>query len=399
MVQIKKMSTKKSTPQNCCLFVQYTAEVGGSPISGLSVVDVLQSSGMQVEVVFSVAGPLEKEYQARGCRIHYLSHGQWLVGGSQLRRLRRWGREAKATWQFFRLLQRLKPQLVYVNTLMSVAAVIAARLRGIPVIWHIREQFQDAGGEMHEPFGGRALVRAVVCGWANKVVCISKSVKDNVLGPKPCPKAQIIYNPLAASYFDQLWSVSAARAQLGLPENAFIVGLPGTLRPVKGHDFFIDTAADILAHDRHFHFAISGDFDNDYGRSLQERCITLGITDHIHFVGSVDDMRIFYHACDVVCVPSRGEPFGRTVIEAFAQRRPVIGTRVGGIPESIMEGMTGLLVDYGNQPALVAAIEQLRADTGLRDALAQQAFTVAYEHYHESVFNQRLTGLLATFRY
>jgi glycosyltransferase involved in cell wall biosynthesis len=381
-----------------CLFVQYTAEYSGSPISGLTVVDVLRTLGVHVDAVFGVPGPLEQDYRARGCEIHHLPHGQWLVGGSRLRRLRRWGREAKATWAFVRLFRGLRPDLVYVNTLMSVAAVIAARAAGIPAIWHVRELFEDAGGEMRWPLGGRPLVRALVRRLPTRIVCISQAVKDNVLGPALCPKARVIYNPLAASYFEHPWLTAEARSKLGLPQEAFVVGLPGTLRPVKGHEFFIDAAAQLLQTDKTYRFAISGTLDTVCAHDICRRCEDLGIAPYVHFVGELADMRLFYAACDLVCVTSRAESFGRTVIEAFAQRRAVVATRAGGIPEIVADGETGLLVYYGDEPALSSAVQRLRAAPSLRQALVNRASDCAMERYHQTVFGAQLRDLMGELR-
>ncbi|MBC7351516.1 MAG: glycosyltransferase family 4 protein, partial [Thermogutta sp.] len=68
---------------------------------------------------------------------------------------------------------------------------------------------------------------------------------------------------------------------------------------------------------------------------------------HVVFLGTVSDMAVFYRACDVVCIPSRSESFGRTAIEAMAVGTPVVATRVGGLGEIINDGETGLLVEYG----------------------------------------------------
>jgi glycosyltransferase involved in cell wall biosynthesis len=353
---------------------------------------------MVVAAVFGVAGALEQEYRSRGCEIHHVAHGQWLVGGSRLRRLRRWGREASATWAFIRLFRRLRPELIYVNTLMSVAAVVAARLTGVPVVWHIRELFEDAGGEMRWPLGGRPVVRAITRGLPSRIVCVSQAVRDNVLGSRTCSKARVIHNPLAASFFEQQWTAAAAREELGLPRDAFIVGLPGTLRPVKGHEFFIDAAARVLKDDPTFRFAISGVFENAYGQAMRRRCVELGIAKYVDFVGELADMRLFYSACDIVCVTSRAESFGRTVIEAFAQRRPVVATRTGGIQEIVVDEEHGLLVDYGDAPTLSTAIRRLREAPDLREALTGRAFGRAMNSYHEAVFWKRLDDLVVELR-
>lgn len=377
------------------MFVQYTAEVSGSPISGLTVVDAVQDIGMSVDLILGVGGPLEAEYAAHGCRIHHLRHGQWLTGGSRFRRARRWTREARATWHFIQLIKRIKPRVVYVNTLVSIAAVLAARIQGVPVIWHIREMFRESGGEMYPPLGGRALVRAAVRLLPSKVVCVSKSVQMDVIGPNPCAKAEVIYNPLAESFFEYPWSRADARACLGLPAPAFVVGLPGTLRPVKGHEFFLDTAAYLVQRSNRFHFAITGDVIDDYARSVVDRCRAMGLEQQVSFVGPLTDMRLFYAACDVACVPSRGEPFGRTVIEGFAQRCPVVATRVGGMPEAIKDGENGLLVEYGDVEALARCLTDLRDQTDLRRRLAESAWEAAAVRYREKVYKRKISQVIS----
>lgn len=377
-----------------CVFVQYTAEYGGSPISGFAVVDALKKWGFEVDVVLGVLGPLEDGYRDRGCRVYFLPHGQWLVGGSRIRRLRRWGRELSATWKFVQLLKRLQPQLVYVNTLPSVSAVMAARVRRVPVIWHIREQLQDAGGEMHIPFGGKIALQKVVRWLPNKVVCISESVQRNILGARYCSKSSVIYNPLANEYFKNHQAPLEARRRLGLPESGFIVGLPGTMRAVKGHEYFLRAAAALLDEGVSCDFAISGNFESEYGRKVRDYAKSLGIDKMVYFVGEVNDMRTFYQACTIVCVPSRGEPYGRTVIEAFAQGCPVIATKVGGIMESVEDGRTGLLVEYGDVSALRDAIRDLYLDSSARRRLAENARESVLQRNNVSTFEGKLNKVL-----
>ena len=232
------MSLTSFHKESRCLFVQYTAEYGGSPISGLTIVEALRARKFEVDVVFGVPGILEQEYKTRGFNVYYLPHGQWLLGGKFLRHFGRWRWEILAAYKFFRLMRRIKPRIVYVNTLMSVAAVFAACLQRIPVIWHIRELLQDANGEMQTPFGGRFLVKVFVRKLPSAVVCISKAVQYNIVGLSPCPKCRIMYNSLDNSYFAQPLSKKEAREELGIKENDFVVGIPGNLRPVKGHIFF-----------------------------------------------------------------------------------------------------------------------------------------------------------------
>jgi glycosyltransferase involved in cell wall biosynthesis len=89
------------------------------------------------------------------------------------------------------------------------------------------------------------------------------------------------------------------------------------------------------------------------------------------FVGFQKNVPTWLKAADIVLVPSHAEPLGNATLEAMAYARPVIGTRVGGIPEMVVDGETGLLVPPRDHEALAAAIERLLVDGELRERLGQ----------------------------
>ncbi|MGQ9505315.1 MAG: glycosyltransferase, partial [Thermogutta sp.] len=142
------------------LFVQFTGRPSGSPISGLMVVEALREAGYQVHAVFHQMGELVAQYERRGCSVEQIRHAQWLAGGPWHRRLRRLIADLRTAGRFAVRLRELRPNLVYVNNLTGLAAVLAAKRCGIPCVWHLRELLDDVGGEMHSPWpGGKPLVR------------------------------------------------------------------------------------------------------------------------------------------------------------------------------------------------------------------------------------------------
>ena len=379
-----------------CLFVQHTAQRSGSPISGLAVVDSLVELGYGVDVILAVRGPLEADYRERGCTLSHIPHGVWLMGGPFGRQLIHLFKELKAGWRIHRAIRKSHARLVYVNTLVSVAAVVAARLSGVQVVWHIREMFVDVGGEMNWPIGGPTLVRWLAQTMPTRVVAVSGSALANVTGKEPGGKFEVIGNPIPDSFFQDGESSSSARDGFDLPGTAFVVALPGTIRPVKGHDWFLDAAAVLLERDPGYMFLISGDHRHEYGEQMRAKCERLGLSSRVRFVGQVDDMRRFYAASDVVCVPSISESFGRTAVEAFAQRRPVIATRTGGMIDTVINGETGLLVECRDVAGLVHAVQKLRTDEPLRSSLVARAWDQANALYRNSVIQLRLRTLLTS---
>jgi len=304
---------------------------------------------------------------------------------------RRWLRELRCERAFRHLMKQEQFAAVYVNTIVSIAAAVAARRCGIPCLWHIRELFDDVGGEMVIPaLGGRALVRKIVWRHADWIVVNSRSVAQNILGCTQHSRLSVVPNSAPEELFDDVEDRSAARQSLGVPADSFVIGVPGTLRPMKGHGFFIAAAAKAAQRMSDSHFFLTGDGESDYVASLRDQVRDLRMSHNLRFTGRIDDMRSFYAACDLICVPSRAEPFGRVAIEAFAAGRAVIASDVGGLAEIIQHQENGILVPYADTDALADALVTLRNSSEQRDRLAAAARRTAQERYTEEIYSQRI---------
>ena len=379
------------------LFIQLTAKPSGSPISGLMVVQALRELGAQVHAIFAQDGSMRADYEDAGCTTEILPHGQWLAGGPKHRRLRRWLRDWQAARKMVRRIDQLRPQLVYVNTLTGFAGALAAKWRKIPCIWHIRELFDDVGGEMHDPWpGGRWAVRRLLERLATRIVVISEAVRENVLGNSCREKTVLIPNAVDDQFFDVTISQAEARRLFGLPLDRPIIGVPGTLRPVKGQDFFLRAMPGVVARVPQVLAVLTGDGDANYRRSLEHFIEEAKLQNHVRFLGTVTNMPAFYRACDVICIPSRSESFGRAAIEAMAVGTPVVATRVGGLAEIIENGKTGLLVGYGASGELVGSLLTFLCQQGPKDAIVRAARKKAQDQFDGRRFKDRLCKLVET---
>ncbi|MEM4218225.1 MAG: glycosyltransferase, partial [Candidatus Methanomethylicaceae archaeon] len=140
--------------------------------------------------------------------------------------------------------------------------------------------------------------------------------------------------------------------------------------------------------------AITGDGEEKYRQHLHQLVRELGVDDCVRFLGTVEDMPAFYRACDVICIPSRSEPFGRTAIEAMAVGTPVVATKVGGLAETIGDAESGLLVRYGDRGHLAQCLVLTIIDQSLRQALTEQASLAVRQHFSSSVFFDSFARLL-----
>ena len=97
------------------------------------------------------------------------------------------------------------------------------------------------------------------------------------------------------------------------------------------------------------------------------------MTDRVHFLGYHEPITDLYASCDIMALASRADAFGLVLAEAGYSRRPVVATRVGGIPEVVVDGETGLLVPSDDVAALADALGRLTADAALRSRMGDAA--------------------------
>ncbi|WP_339908580.1 glycosyltransferase family 4 protein [Symmachiella dynata] len=377
------------------LLVQYSANHSGSTVSGHLIVKGLLAAGFSVDVAFAFDGPYIAKFEHDGASVHVIEHENWLKRGSLLKSFRMGARQLAASRRFAHLIRQIAPDVVYVNSFVSLAPVLAARLAGIPCVWHLRELFDDVGGEMSAPLlGGRRMVNTVLKRLPRRVVAISNAVVNNVLSDLDRNSATVVPNAANEIFFENARSGEECRQELGLPIDRPIIGVPGTLRPVKGHEFLIQSARAVVKACSQSLFVVTGHGSPEFCAYLERLVEDYGLGEHIKFLGTTHDMAAFYRACDIICVPSRSESFGRTVIEAFASRKPVIATAVGGICETIDDGVSGLLVDYADTDGLSQCILSLIADEQLCSRLGNEGRQKAERCFSEQVYHDRIVSIV-----
>jgi glycosyltransferase involved in cell wall biosynthesis len=168
-----------------------------------------------------------------------------------------------------------------------------------------------------------------------------------------------------------------ARARLGLGDDAWVVAIVGALEERKGHDVLLDALATLP--DPRLLLLIAG--DGSRRDALAARVAALDLGTRVRLLGRVDDVAEVLAAADVVAMPSRQEGLGVAALEAMAAGLPVIASRVGGLPEAVVDGATGLLVPAGDVGALAAALARLAADPGRARAFGAAGATRVRERF------------------
>ena len=376
------------------LIVQLDAHLTGSAFSGLILANGLREAGWETVVVFGHDGPIIDRYKAASHHVKIVPHKNWIRTDRLMHFAKVIATELKAANTFEDVIKEVDPEAVYINTSVSFAAARAANKLGYRVIWHLRELFADVGGEMKVPFGLKWGIRSVLKSYAQVRVAISNAVATNMLG-NARKHVHIVPNAVSDSFFTYARNEQQARRVLGLPQEGAIIGVPGTLRPMKGHPFFFEAIASLIHDHPGLTIAVTGGGEGRYVAELKRMVEALDISSNVLFLGYVEDMPAFYRACNVVCIPSRAEPFGRTVIEAFATGVPVIASSVGGIKEIVDHEENGLLVNYGDKAALAATLLRVLEDKELAARLRKNALQKAKSHYHEDVYKARISQIVS----
>lgn len=183
----------------------------------------------------------------------------------------------------------------------------------------------------------------------------------------------VIPNGIDCRPFDNIEALAARRA-LGLPHTSLIIGMTARIEPEKGIHVFLEAARLLAEQNEQLHFVITGD-----GGALNDaRCFVNAhrLSSRVTFLGHQENIPLVTSAYDIAIVPSVwNEPFGWTVLEAMAAGKPVVATRVGGIPEIVAQDETGLLVTRSSPTELQIAIQRLVNDADLRRRLGNNGRT------------------------
>jgi glycosyltransferase involved in cell wall biosynthesis len=180
------------------------------------------------------------------------------------------------------------------------------------------------------------------------------------------------------------------------PDPAPLPGAPrlaivGRLIPIKGHDVLFRALAAVRGDLPELTLEVAGDGPLD--PELRSAVTRLGLDDVVSFVGHVADVVPVFERAEVVVVPSFGEGFGMVALEAMERGRPVIASAVGGLPEIVEDGRTGVLVPAGHVDALAVAIRELAGDRGRAAVLGTSGRARALEEFSQERCTERVAKL------
>ena len=274
------------------------------------------------------------------------------------------------------IIRDLGPEVVHTHQVGALAyAGPAARLAGgIPVL-HT---------EHGKHYGSRARTRLLgrlAAGFASRFACVSADIAGEVVrrGVAPRRKVVVVPNGIDVGRFADAGGRAEGRAALGIPADAPVVGTVGRLSEVKRQDRLIRAFASVAGEVPGARLLIVG--DGPLMGELTGLARSLGVGDRVHLAGYQARPEAFLAMMDVFALTSRSEGMPLSVLEAWAAGLPVVASRVGGLPEMVVEGESGLLFDPEDEPALAAHLLGLLRDPGRRRRLGAAGREVVGREY------------------
>jgi glycosyltransferase involved in cell wall biosynthesis len=361
------------------LVLSATAEIGGTERMVLTIAKALVDRRAQVDVVFPEADgtrELLDWFEAAGVHARGSPAARSIYQSHSLRdmlRLRRLVRDSGAT----------VVNLHYGGNHISLKDVVVTRLAGSRCIVQVHHAEEIEEGRKRRMTG--------LAGWLATAVVVTTPVLRDLLLRAGVPAARIRIIPCGVPVPGTRPTREQARAALGLPAGAFVVGGGGRRVGTAGMVTLIEAVASLPDAAADVQLAIAGEGPE---RQTLFRLGTSLLGERFRLLGRIDQPEDLYMASDVFALASREEGFGLVFIEAALHGVPSVAMDVGGVRYAIRHGETGLLAPLGDRDAFSAAIQRFRADAALRRRLGEAACTYAEREFTVDAMAARYSQLL-----
>jgi glycosyltransferase involved in cell wall biosynthesis len=203
-----------------------------------------------------------------------------------------------------------------------------------------------------------------------RIVAVSSEIRRELIRAGATPETiSVVLNGIDPGVFRRDAALGRPfRIQLGIPEDAIVIGAVGRLEPQKRFDLLIDTFSQIRLTHPGVRLVIAG--DGSLHEALQTQIAALALQDCCRLIGHVQDVRPLHAALDLFVQSSDYEGTSNAVLEAMALETPIVATDVGGTAEQVTHDVHGLIIPPGDAPRLRAAIESVLTN---RSAAATRA--------------------------
>jgi glycosyltransferase involved in cell wall biosynthesis len=264
------------------------------------------------------------------------------------------------TWLIF----KEKPEIVHTHSSKAgILGRLAAKIAGVSHIIHTPHGHVFYGH--FGPFASRIFrwVEKIFSKFTDRMVALTDGEMDDYINLSVCPTEKLlkIHSGVDIKKFMQAnGNRVEKRRSLGLDQNEAVIGFVGWLLPIKGPKYLLKAMDDVwqVYQDASLVLVGKGDLDVD----LRAEALKKNANGKVKFLGWREDIDEIMPLFDMLVLPSLNEGMGRVLVEAMAAGKPVVASRVGGIPDLVRDGVTGYLVPPADEKALANGIKKLLDD-------------------------------------
>ncbi len=283
-------------------------------------------------------------------------------------------RDLKAIVEVRKLIKKHSPDIVYAHSSKAGAIARVANI-GLknqcvynPHGWAFNMRCSKLKRLMYKT------IEKIAAPFCDKIVCISETERQSALDKKICKedKLQVIFNGVDIEAYKKSVHDTVKRRDLGIPEDAFVVGMVGRISPQKAPDVFVKMAKLVKDKISNTHFIIvgSGEQEDEILKYVRHN----GLLDILHITGWVDNPMDYVELFDVACLLSRWEGFGLALPEYMMAGKPIVASNVDAIPNIIDHGKNGLLVAVDDAVGASEAVISLYKNDEFREQLIEFGF-------------------------
>ncbi|MBU1044174.1 MAG: glycosyltransferase family 4 protein [Candidatus Omnitrophica bacterium] len=285
------------------------------------------------------------------------------------------------------IFKKHKFDIVHTHTAKAGAlGRLAAFFAGVKVIVHTSHGHNFYG--YFNPLMSKfiVLIERFLSSFTSKIIALTELEKKDLVEFGVCQdgKIEVINTVIEVNAeFKEDKSITV-KHDLGFSKEDIIIGMVGRLEPIKGLECFIQAAIMIAKKFSKVHFVLVG--EGSLRESLEANIAGQNLSKRFTFTGWQDDPLSYMQAMDMLVLASLNEAVGLVLIEAQSMGVPVIATKVGGVPEIVKDGKSGILVEPGSPAELVAAMEKLISNSTQRREMGKYAKKNISEKYSVNAF-------------
>ena len=268
----------------------------------------------------------------------------------------------KAFWKLFCLVNKYQIDIIHTDGPRNTFyAGIVAKLKRIPLIWHVRASNHDRYDQL-------------LYNLSSKIILVANALRSRFKINDYAKKFITIHNGIDLSKFKPQKQNELIRKKYKIGKNELLIAVTARIEKMKGQKYLIAACSKLQNKIPPFYILLAGEVtDSSYLKECQDKAFEKGILDRIIFPGQLENVSQLLNATDIFVLPSLLEAFPRSVIEAMAAGKPVIATNVGGCSEAFENGISGFLVPARNSGALADKILLLAKSRNLRKKIGSEA--------------------------